>query len=439
MEEFDPLTVDRELQRLAERWLAFRRRLATGELPRLDPYHSSRWVCGRRTYEQLRQLTQDPVAPALARWVYRFTEQRVNSDLFITLSQRRKRDTHPLEEPERGSFTLHSMLISALREPETRHAWLRAVVRHSQPTHEAVALLWERRQELAVRMSLSSPDEIQAPCEDPYALAERWLKRTEDVWQTTPELGLDALIEQALAQKAQVEWPARITPRALLDFFSDSRLMEDLNLDPGPLPATIAPASWVRALARLGSAFVDASAPRDQPFAIRHDPYGLERRRTGALFGLLLSNREFLRRRLGASKSTSDAARRSLCLCFLIESRMAALRVLLRRAALQGARALRECFEAESQRAIRVSLPGHAAGVVVRLHDDDVQRFCGLFLGVLRANELTMAHDEDWFRNPRAVDQVRSEAALPPQEKTDNDKLDAGATLLLTNLAKALE
>jgi hypothetical protein len=439
VKEFDPLAVDRELKQLAERWLAFRRQLARGEQPRLDPYQLSRWVCGRGTYDQLRSMALDPVAPALARWVYRFTEQRVNSELFMTISERRKRDTHALEEPERGRFSIHQMLLSALEKPVTRHAWLIAALRHSQPTHESIALLWEQRQELAVRMSLSSPDEIQAPCSDPYDLAEQWLKRTEDVWQTAPELRLDGLLEQALATKAELEWPARITPRALLDFFSDSQLMQDLSLDPGKLPATIAPASWARALARLGSAFVDASAPRDQPFAIRHDPYGLERRRTGALFALLLVNREFLRRRLGASRSTSERARRALCVCFLIESRLAALRVLMRRAAHQGGRALRECFDAESQRAIRVSLPGHAAGVLVRLHDDDLQRFCGLFLGALRAHQLLTTHDEDWFRNPRAVDQLRSEAGLPPHPNTDNEKLDAGSTLLLTELSTALQ
>ena len=438
VEEFDPLAVDRELKQLAERWLAFRRQLARGEEPLVDPYHRSRWVCGRRTYEQLRSLTLDPVAPALARWVYRFTEQRVNSDLLVALSKRRKQDSHPLEEPERGRFSIHDMLLSALMEPEARQAWLLAMLQSSQPTHETVTLLWEQRQELAARMSLSSPDDVQAPCAGLYDLAEQWLRRTEDLWQSAPELRLDALFEQALAPKAILEWPARITPRALLDFFADSRLMDGLNLDPGPLPATIAPASWARALARLGSAFVDASAPLDQPFAIRHDPYGLERRRSGVLFALLLVNREFMRRRLGASKNAIEGARRALYKSFLIESRLAALRVMMRRAAHQGGRALRECFDAESRHAIRVSVPGHAAGVLVRLHEDDLQRFCGLFLGALRTHELETTHDEDWFRNPRAVDQLRSETALPPKPATDNEKLDSGVTQLLTELTSAL-
>jgi hypothetical protein len=53
-----------------------------------------------------------------------------------------------------------------------------------------------------------------------------------------------------------------------------------------------------------------------------------------------------------------------------------------------------------------------------------------LLLASVRARELTESHDEDWFRNPRAVDQLRSEAALPPQCETSPDDLRAGAVAL---------
>jgi hypothetical protein len=72
------------------------------------------------------------------------------------------------------------------------------------------------------------------------------------------------------------------------------------------------------------------------------------------------------------------------------------------------------------------------------LHLDDGQRFAGLLLAPLRARELTESHDEDWFRNPRGVDQLRSEAALPPQCEVSPEELRAGAAALHRTLLDAL-
>jgi len=186
----------------------------------------------------------------------------------------------------------------------------------------------------------------------------------------------------------------------------------------------------MRALARLGAAFIDANAPKDQPFSIAHDAYGLERRRHGALFALLLLNPEFLQRRLGASREAIRQARRSWGTSLLIASRIAAVRVLLRRSALNGGKALTDSFEERMVRACRVELPRRTAGVFVRLHDDDPQRFAGLLLGAASSQRLTESHDEDWFRNPRAVDQLRSEAVLPPRFGADSEELAHGARVL---------
>jgi hypothetical protein len=44
---------------------------------------------------------------------------------------------------------------------------------------------------------------------------------------------------------------------------------------------------------------------------------------------------------------------------------------------------------------------------------------------------LSDAHDEDWFRNPRAIEQLRAEAMQPPATNVDADTLERalGATL----------
>jgi hypothetical protein len=330
------------------------------------------------------------------------------------------------------------MLKRALAEPDTRPYWLTGLLAHAGRTHEASALLWERRQEIALGFKLGSPDDIEAPADDLYLEAERWLAHTDELWPAAQHIEPSQLIERALAHAARLDFPSHLTPRSLLSFFADTRLFESLDLNPGELPDGVAPASYLRALARLGSAFLDANAPKDQPFAVAHDPYGLDRRRAGALFALLLLQPEFLKRKLGATKDRSRTALRSIGESVLIESRLAAVRVLLRRAAHQGARTLRETYEDLTRRTLRLELPGSLAGVLITLHDDDLQRFAGLALGAKSSRALIESHDEDWFRNPRAVDQLRSETNLPPRATANKEELAAGYSNLYSWLASAL-
>ncbi|HEY6725267.1 MAG TPA: hypothetical protein VI197_14630 [Polyangiaceae bacterium] len=430
MDDLDTLAVDRELRKCCERWVGYRRALQAGRVPASDPFTPSRWVLGRKTFYELGELEHDPIAPAVRRWVYRLTEQRVNSDLSLELSKRLYRDEHAIAEPEDGRFTLAALLRQGLAVGPKPALWLGQALKHTEQVQETVLQLWERRQELAARFALSSPDALSAPCENLYEHAERWVTASEAPWQTSAIITPAALIEQALGDPGRLEWPARLVPRVLLDFFADTRLLEALELDPGRLPAALAPTSYMRALARLGAAFCDANAPKDQPFSIAHDAWGLERRRHGAIFGLLLLNAEFLRRHFGASREAIRQARRSLGTSLLIASRIAALRVLSRRAALSGRKAFLESFEERTVRVCRVELPLRTAGVFMRLHDDDPQRFAGLLLGAAASQRLTESHDEDWFRNPRAVDQLRSEAALPPCFDANPDELARGADVL---------
>lgn len=437
MDDFETFAVDRELKKCCERWRRFRRVLQAGQVPASDPFAASRQVLGRRAFYELGELKSDPIAPAVNRWVYRLTEQRVTSDLLVELSQRLRREEHPISEPDDGRYAFATMLRSGIGIGPKPALWLKQALKHTDRVQELVLQLWERRQELATRFSLPSPDAISAPCELLHEHTERWITDTEAPWQTPALLTPAELVHQALGDPGALEWP-RLTPRALLDFFGDSRLLEGLELDPGRLPDGLGPTSYMRAMARLGAAFLDAGAPQNQPFAIAHDAYGLDRRRHGALFALLLMNPEFLRRRLGAGKDAIKSAQRSFGTSLLIASRLAALRVLLRRAALTGSKAFLETFEEQSARVCRVELPRRTAGVFIRLHDDDPQRFAGLLLGARLLARLTEEHDEDWFRNPRAIDQLRSEAALPPAFHADPEALTEGARLLSATLNRSV-
>lgn len=420
----EPFRIDRELSKAAKRWIGFRRQLRAGRGFDLDPFEPSRPALGKSTFEALLDLGEDPVAPSIARWVYRLAEQRINQKWLVAIA--RLRSEVPEQPP---SETSHAELVRrALADPARRREWLAAAVRRAEPIHALVSGLWERRSEIA--RSMMPADEAHgtgyraAPCENLSELANAWLD-VSDAMIEAPSSNCppDWWMTRALGE-VDPGWPARLNPRSLLELFRDTPLFEDLRLDPGPLPRALAPASFMRGLARLGAAFLVACAPTDQPFSIAHDPYGLERLRHGALLGTLPLSRAFVMRRLGASREHAQRATRSAATTLLFESRLAALRVLLGEAALGGPEALRDAYAEGLHRCLRIELPGAAAGVLVKLRLDDPQRFSALLLALDGANRLRDEHDEDWFRNPRAIDQLRSEAARPPPVEAERRTLE---------------
>lgn len=431
----EPFVIDRELRRTAKRWRSFRRRLRAGEGFDLDPFDTSRPALGKSTFQALLEIPGDPVAPRVARWVYRLAEQRINRNWLVAIA--RKRSEVPVEE---GHETSHAELVRrALAEPVRRREWLERALVRSEPIHALVVGLWERRSAIADQViPASTPRALgydSAPSENLAGLADAWLQATEPL---LPALGSGRAPEwwlsHALGERVDAGWPAHLNPDSVSDLFRDTRLLEALDLDPGPLPRALAPASFMRALARLGAAFLVASAPGDQPFSIAYDAYGLERYRHGALLGSLPLNPKFVMRRLRATRELARRAIRSAAATLLIESRLAALRVLLGEAALGGRKALRDAYTEGIHRCLGVELPGDAAGVIVKLRLDDPQRFSGLLLAFEFAGQLRDAHDDDWFRNPRAIDQLRSEAAMPPETRVERVRLETAVSLAASTL-----
>jgi hypothetical protein len=75
---------------------------------------------------------------------------------------------------------------------------------------------------------------------------------------------------------------------------------------------------------------------------------------------------------------------------------------------------------------------------VLRLREDEPQRFAGLMLGASLARTMVETHDDDWFNNPRATDQLRSESNMPPNTRTETNAVQQGADDLLAALKSAL-
>jgi hypothetical protein len=68
----------------------------------------------------------------------------------------------------------------------------------------------------------------------------------------------------------------------------------------------------------------------------------------------------------------------------------------------------------------------------------DPGRFAGLLLASELATRLTESHDEDWYRNPRAVEEIRETARLPAATEAAPEALGRGAKELLRALTAAL-
>jgi len=438
-DELEPLALDRKIREAALIWRRWRRKLASGDTQDDEPLLFHREICGRRLFQELAdKIAHDPLARPMQRWVYRLAEQRINASLLVQIEKARQLDKHVIEQPENAQLSLHDLLALALSESARRSEWLKGFYANAGQLAAYVGLLWERRQEIARRMALTSPGEVELPGMDLVESARALLARTDDMAQSFARRDLAAVIELGLGTEANEGWPARLTLRSLVELFRGTRLFDELRLDPGEFPKAIASSSFLRALARLGAAWVDATAPKHQPFVIAHEAYGLRRRQLGALFGSLPLSGAFLAKSLNVSSHRTRDQARVMARVLLLEARTSALRVSLRGPALAGRSAFSEEFEQSVERVHGLALPGTLAGAVFELHVDDGQRFAGALLGASRAFELTAEHNEDWFRNPRAVDQLRSEAELSAEASCDAVELSKGADALYQALYEAL-
>jgi hypothetical protein len=115
-----------------------------------------------------------------------------------------------------------------------------------------------------------------------------------------------------------------------------------------------------------------------------------------------------------------------------------ALRVLQDAPSLDGPRALREAFAEHAPLTLGFELPPEAAGLFFRPRLGDAQRLAGWFLAAAQAHELADEHDEDWFRNPRAIEQLRAEGSSPPPTTCSQQALEAGAKALTQQLSEAI-
>lgn len=437
--EWSPVDTDRRLARAHDQWRSWRRRLSEQADPDDEPLAGFRIVTGLSLFRELDELpATDPLREPLRRWVYRLAEQRINHGALVALASAAQRKRELPDAPVRGAISLDGLLARAIEDAPRREPWTRLYLSQARFISAESVLLWQRRREVARRMRIDDPAQIEAPADNVRAVAAEVAAATRDRIRELRLPSLAAFIERALGRDVPGDWPARLTPQRMLDFFRDGDLLRSLELRPRPLPSSVGAASTARALAILGGAWHEALAPRDQPFVVAHDPYGARRHEAAALFAQLLLSRRFLARHFDISARLLPDVERRMAELWLFELARAAFRARVRPAALESERAFRETYAELAARDLNLSLSPAAAGSLFRLGIEDEQRLTGQLLAAARRRALIDAHDEDWFRNPRAIEQLRAEARLPPEVKVPPERLEKALRASLAELTALL-
>jgi hypothetical protein len=431
----DPFAIDRRLRDVARAWLGWRRALRQGA----GEEHRFAAVGAFASAELVRELRDasrsDPLAPELSRWAYHLHLEHATRELVAQRERALYAERRPITAPESGKFTLDEMRGAALADTKgARSGWFRALFAHAAEAGEFELRRWERRVELANALGDASPDAAPLPRGRVVELARAFLDETRDAMAELGARTIADLVDTALARGTTASWPSRLTLRSLAELFDEAKWLEGVATGDVELPPALGASSFLRGLVGFGAALRTALASPSLPFAVAHDPSDLPGKTLGALFALVPFGESFALRKLGVSRARLRDHQRDIRRSLLVGARGLALRVLLRGPTLAGAETLRRAYPELVFEAIGVELPATAAAVLFRSHVSDPERFGGLLLAAGRARELRDTHDEDWYRNPRAVAELRETS----RERALNDGLEASLERGRTELAQLL-
>ncbi len=430
MRELEPLSFDRAL-RAAARELA--RRESTGEALH-DALSES--LLDAETLHWLRELrAKDPLAASLEHWLLRLREQVALSPWRRELGRALREERHAVSEPETALLTLSEMLSFSFSRPRERAAYLRSYFACATAVGDRVRRLWEERVIFAERLGTSLDTfEVAGAALGPAAQA--FILSSRGAFGSLEVEGPDQLVSSALAEGAAEGWPARLTARTTLDLLGDRTWIHGLRLRPFPLPVAHGAGSFLLALGNAGCAISDAASALRSPFALATDVFDLRRNSLSALLAMLPLSAAFATRQLGVSPGRVRDQQRALARAALVDVRVAAFRVQLRGLLAHGASA--SALPELSHGALGFELPPPIAGAFIRVRPRDSQRFAGTLLASSRHETLVQAHDEDWFRNPRAIAELRAELDEPASSEPNDAALSAGANALLARLTPLL-
>ena len=388
------------------------------------------------TIERVAGDVSDPIARQLVRWLYWLELMQRGLPVEGQRVRCYRGERHALDTPLSGHFTWRELLGHALHDQARRPALLDVLCERGGALRDAGTRLGELRAQLP-RFAGRERAELELPCAQLTAQARDFLAGSADAYASLEAGSLSDVLQLGLAHEANDGWPRQLSLRSLHGLLGDPGWLSGLRLDLGDLPTPLSAASFGRGFLRLGAAWTEALSSSG-PFALGRDAFGLSGCTHGALLAGLIGAPVFLKRQLGLSRERTLGHARALARSALLFARQLALRVLLDEPMLAGPAALREAFLEHSATALGFELPPEAAGLFFRPRLGDAQRLAGLLLAATRAHQLAEEHDEDWFRNPRAIEQLRAEARMPPATTCTPEQLTAGARALTQTLSARL-
>lgn len=415
---FDPFALDRDIAHGARAARKLCRALRQGS-PRAEEAHSLtqlRSVAGKTRFDAVSSMPEgDPFREPLRRWIFRLALLRIAREPIFREARAWHEKSALIEHPETLVASPHERLARILRErvPAKRAAWIDALGKIAPQLSQAAKERDEALLEIASRMGAPDPWALRLPCDRSLVveLARDFLDATDDL--ASELLGsagdFSGWIELVLARDVRGSWPVR-TGRFVEQVFDRTPLVAGLSIDTGPMPEALGASSFVRALARFGSAHARAAAPREKPFVLAHDPSDLVPLRRGALFGSLLADPVFLRRIVGLSRDEARQSARILARSLLGAVRLEASRVLA-----NDARTPARDVEELHSRALGIPWPPSLANVLPKASLEAPVRFLAALVATSERDELIHRFDEDWFRNPHALEHLREDdRALTP-------------------------
>lgn len=435
----DPISVSRELSRAADAATDWQQQQGSEAEPSIDPFAMYRPALGRTRFMELTELPHDdPMRDPLLRWTHFLTEQRINAAWSLRVAEVRHRARPLPTSVGGGKCSLADMLTNALCQPPRRAAWWSVLAAEASELSETEVGLWQRRQLIATELGLEGPDDLQSPCAD----TERWawwvIEQCDELLAEYRATDVALWLERVLGQDLRSAFPARLNEAALYDWLREARLLDDVPFGRFVLPRRLGPSSYLRALDEFGRELRRACASTRQPFVIAHDPLRREDAVYGACFAWLLLNPDFLQRRLGLSAGVMRDQRRLLAVSVGFEWALRAAKVVLRAAALRSPKQASELFTELGHRVLGFELAPSLLHVAPRLRCDDPQRFAAVAGGLSMSTRLTEAHDLDWYRNPRAAEQIRAEAQLSPLARIEPAMLEQQCIETLATLRALL-
>jgi hypothetical protein len=431
----DPIELSRSLGRAEDSANAWHDRLTEIVLPGDLPLQSERALLCQDGYDQIREALHesDPLRPHLLRWVAHLLEQRVNAAMYVECAELTYHEIHKLVEPERVELTV-DQLKRLLLSDKRRKEWLQQLSARASRLSQAQQLLWQRRVEVYRRLKGPSLDEAELPMAGVYELANWVLERTQPLVERAPSFLVS--LERGLSNPA-LTFPAHLSAAPFVDWFRETRLLEEPKLRPFSFPPLVNAGSFGIALERFGAELFRSFAPKSQPFVIAYDPLRLNEWTAGFLFARLLTNSSFQRRHLGSAPSSARDVTRVWAQIALHEVRLRAVRVLVRQALQLFTKDRAAAFEALGEKTWGEPLGGNLLAVLPNVRAHDAQRLCAIGLAHALNEDFTDRHNEDWYRNPRAEEELRSIAGRPPETQANPDVVRAALGRYLDEIEKA--